>query len=177
LPVISRQCRCAVRRRLIAASRRTVQRQRCWFGSPPRGLLLCARACNIGAVTETGSIELPAWHGVRVLSAPPRNPTLPAVRRLPPDRREFAGFRAGIRSLQTGNGVLGDRFGVFVLWPQNPVSWETETPLAETRLQWATTRYYSAMQLIALIASCRRRSGSRSPFIAAVCRCYASAGN
>jgi phosphatidylethanolamine-binding protein (PEBP) family uncharacterized protein len=42
-----------------------------------------------------------------------RNPTLPAVRRLPPDRREFAGFRAGIRSLQTGN-FLGDRFGAFV---------------------------------------------------------------
>jgi hypothetical protein len=53
------------------------------------------------------------------------------------------------------------------LWPQNPVSWETETPLAETRFEWATTRYYSAMRLIALIASCRRRSGSRSPFIAA----------
>jgi len=25
----------------------------------------CARACNIAAVTETGSIELRAWHGVR----------------------------------------------------------------------------------------------------------------
>src|ERR1700730_4194581 len=36
----------------------------------------CARACNIGAVTETGSIELPAWHGVRVLSAPPRTLSL-----------------------------------------------------------------------------------------------------
>ena len=60
----------------------------------------------------------PSGSLVRVLIAPPRNPTLPAVCRLPPDRREFAGFRAGIRSLKTGNGSSAtgsaDRFGVFV---------------------------------------------------------------
>jgi hypothetical protein len=58
LPVISRQCRCAVWRRLIAGSRRTATPYNgsgAGSGSPRRGLLLRPRL-QCWAVTETGSI-------------------------------------------------------------------------------------------------------------------------
>src|ERR1700674_5178206 len=50
-----------------------------------------ARACNIVAVTETGSIELRAWHGVRVLSAPPRILPLTEISRFSATSAELAG--------------------------------------------------------------------------------------
>jgi hypothetical protein len=53
------------------------------------------RASNFGAVTETGSIELRAWHVVRVLSAPPRSRTLTEISRLLAKSPELAGLRAG----------------------------------------------------------------------------------
>ena len=58
----------------------------------------CARACNIGAVTETGSIELRAWYGVRVLSAPPRILVLTGISRNPAIRPELAELPSEILS-------------------------------------------------------------------------------
>ena len=58
------------------------------------------RASNIGAVTETGSIELRAWHVVRVLSAPPRSRPQIEISRDWPQSLHLAGLRAAALSLQ-----------------------------------------------------------------------------
>jgi len=63
------------------------------------------RASNIGAVTETGSIELRAWHVVRVLSAPPRSRRLTEISRLLAKSPELAGLRAGAWSLRAAKWI------------------------------------------------------------------------
>jgi hypothetical protein len=121
LPAISRQCSCAVRQRLIAGSRRTGSDA--GSGSPRRALLLRrrdARACNIGAVTETGSIELPDWHG--------------EISWFFATNAELAGCLARFCLC---NGVLepSKPFRPLCLWPQYSVSRQRRLRFEETCLR------------------------------------------
>src|SRR5260370_24161774 len=68
--------------------------------APCIGSIFSNARYNIGAVTETGSIELRAWHGVRVLSAPPRTLALTEISQLWASSAEFVGLFVGARSLQ-----------------------------------------------------------------------------
>ena len=57
----------------------------------------------------------------------------PGIKRKAPNQRASV----QVLSLCEGELKFGGPFGRLCLWPQNPVSWETETGFAETRFEMA----------------------------------------